>query len=281
MKLVVVESPYAGDVERNLRYLRAAMADCLARGEAPFASHGLYPKRPEPRAVKVPLTRGYEATIDEADAERVLKHKWLAIGRKGAVYAARQQRIGGGRQLTIYMHRVLAEPGDREEVDHADGDRLNNRRSNLRCCDHSRNGRNSRRPTNNTSGFKGVSRERGGRWRASIVLSGKQVYIGGFDAADAAARAYDAKARELFGAFARLNFPVPEWDGVLDDTDPAQRTLGIRAGFLWGEAAELRVFYTDLGWSRGMQAGKDEAARLGQRVELRTLPGWASASEAA
>jgi hypothetical protein len=42
MKLAVIESPYAGEVERNLRYLRAAMADCLSRGEAPYASHGLY-----------------------------------------------------------------------------------------------------------------------------------------------------------------------------------------------------------------------------------------------
>lgn len=42
MRLVVIESPYAGDVERNLDYLRDAMADCLRRGEAPFASHGLY-----------------------------------------------------------------------------------------------------------------------------------------------------------------------------------------------------------------------------------------------
>lgn len=42
MKRVVIESPYAGDVERNLRYLRACMRDCLMRGEAPFASHGLY-----------------------------------------------------------------------------------------------------------------------------------------------------------------------------------------------------------------------------------------------
>jgi hypothetical protein len=39
---VIVESPYAGDVERNLRYVRACMADCLKRGEAPFASHALY-----------------------------------------------------------------------------------------------------------------------------------------------------------------------------------------------------------------------------------------------
>lgn len=42
MRLVIIESPYAGDVERNLRYLRACMRDCLMRGEAPFASHGLY-----------------------------------------------------------------------------------------------------------------------------------------------------------------------------------------------------------------------------------------------
>lgn len=42
MRLVIIESPYAGDVERNLRYLRACMRDCLLRGEAPFASHALY-----------------------------------------------------------------------------------------------------------------------------------------------------------------------------------------------------------------------------------------------
>lgn len=42
MKLVVVESPYAGDTQRNTRYLRAALADCLRRGEAPFASHAIY-----------------------------------------------------------------------------------------------------------------------------------------------------------------------------------------------------------------------------------------------
>lgn len=42
MKLVVIESPYSGDVERNLRYVRACMADCLSRGEAPYASHALY-----------------------------------------------------------------------------------------------------------------------------------------------------------------------------------------------------------------------------------------------
>lgn len=42
MRLVIVESPFAGDVERNIEYARAAARDCLLRGEAPFASHLLY-----------------------------------------------------------------------------------------------------------------------------------------------------------------------------------------------------------------------------------------------
>lgn len=42
MRRVVIESPFAGNVSLNLRYLRAAMRDCLLRGEAPYASHGLY-----------------------------------------------------------------------------------------------------------------------------------------------------------------------------------------------------------------------------------------------
>ena len=42
MKRVIIESPYAGNIEWNVRYLRACMRDCLLRGEAPFASHGLY-----------------------------------------------------------------------------------------------------------------------------------------------------------------------------------------------------------------------------------------------
>lgn len=42
MHLVVIESPFAGDVSANLEYLRACLADSLGRGEAPFASHGLY-----------------------------------------------------------------------------------------------------------------------------------------------------------------------------------------------------------------------------------------------
>ncbi len=58
MRRVVIESPYAGDVEKNLRYLRAAMRDCALRGESPYASHAL-------------LTQ--EGVLDDNDpAERLL-----------------------------------------------------------------------------------------------------------------------------------------------------------------------------------------------------------------
>lgn len=111
MRLVVIESPYAGDVERNMRYLAACMHDCLLRGEAPYASHGLY---------------------------------------------------------------TMA--------------------------------------------------------------------------------------------------------GCLDDDVPEERTLGINAGLAWGDKAELRAVYGDLGFSRGMQLGIDRALAIGQAVEIRSLKGWVEAN---
>lgn len=68
MRRVIVESPYAGDVERNVEYARAALLDCLRRGEAPFASHLLYTQvlddaTPEDRelGVMAGLTWGFVA----------------------------------------------------------------------------------------------------------------------------------------------------------------------------------------------------------------------------
>lgn len=63
-------------------------------------------------------------------------------------------------------------------------------------------------------------------------------------------------------------------EGVLSDWEPSERALGIAAGFAWGEVAELRAFYTDLGVTSGMLKGIEEAERLGQAYEKRTIPGW-------
>lgn len=63
-------------------------------------------------------------------------------------------------------------------------------------------------------------------------------------------------------------------EGVLDDTIPEQRKLGIEAGFLWGDNAKKTVVYTDLGISGGMKAGIERAQLKNRTIEYRTLPDW-------
>jgi hypothetical protein len=64
--------------------------------------------------------------------------------------------------------------------------------------------------------------------------------------------------------------------GVLRDAVQGERDHGIKAGFAWGEKADLTAVYTDLGVSKGMEAGIAEADRVGRRVEYRSLGGeWA------
>jgi hypothetical protein len=62
--------------------------------------------------------------------------------------------------------------------------------------------------------------------------------------------------------------------GVLDDTVPEQRRLGIAAGFAWGRHADAVVVYDDLGVTEGMRAGIERAEAMGQPVERRSLPNW-------
>lgn len=70
-------------------------------------------------------------------------------------------------------------------------------------------------------------------------------------------------------------------EGVLDDTVVAEREHGIQAGFAWRKSAAKTVFYTDLGWSRGMQYGRHHAVSMSHEVEERQLGGeWATEGEA-
>lgn len=66
-----------------------------------------------------------------------------------------------------------------------------------------------------------------------------------------------------------LLYPQPE---VLDDQDPSERALGINAGLAWGDEAELKVVYTDLGTTKGMRLGIDHSESIGQGIEYRQLP---------
>ncbi len=105
------------------------------------------------------------------------------------------------------MHMAILGGKRNKEIDHRDGNGLNNQRSNLRFCTHAENMRNRNIQKNNTSGYKGVSWNKNARkWQAVIKYNGTHIYLGLFFCLVSAARTYDGKARELYGEFARLNF---------------------------------------------------------------------------
>jgi hypothetical protein len=147
--------------------------------------------------------------VDVEDQHLLLSHRWHR--NKAYGYAVRNHRDGGraAPSRTLYLHRVIMQAQPGQFVDHISGDILDNRRCNLRLCTKSQNGMNRRKANfATTSRFHGVHWcRRAERWRAQIKLRTGRRPIGNFGSEEAAARAYDAAAREHFGEFARLNFP--------------------------------------------------------------------------
>lgn len=91
-------------------------------------------------------------------------------------------------------------------VDHINGDKSDNRISNLREATASENLCNRGRQRNNTSGHKGVSWHRQNRkWKATISVSGRNRYLGSFDTKEEAAQAYNRAALHFHGKFAMLD----------------------------------------------------------------------------
>ena len=151
-----------------------------------------------------------KALVDEVDYEHLTKFKW-DLQR---IYAVRHIRLTNGKWSRLKMHREILNAPKGVEIDHINGNGLDNRRENLRFCNRAQNTQNQRGRSNTTSKYKGVYWKKDvERWAAQIRKSGKQKHLGYFvDEKDAAQR-YDQEARIVFGEFAWLNFPVS-----VDDT---------------------------------------------------------------
>lgn len=151
----------------------------------------------------VPLTKGLRAMIDHEDAHLVCSMRWSVTSHGYARAAYTRQ---DGTTETIFMHRILVGAAVGQYVDHIDGDKLNNRKTNLRLCQQYQNMANRGAPRNSSTGYKGVSlcRETG-RYRAILNFRGKVYRLGRFQTAIEAAHAYDAMASRLLGQFARPN----------------------------------------------------------------------------
>ena len=154
----------------------------------------------------IPLTQGYETIVDDEDYEELSKYKWHVGGVKGYTkYAQRKIRINGKR-TSISMHVVILASPLGFEVDHKDGNGLNNTKENLRSVKHSDNCKNRKKRKDSTQTFKGIRKRKNGTWRARIYSNGNKIIIGSFQNEFDAASAYDRAAIKYHGEFAKTNF---------------------------------------------------------------------------
>jgi hypothetical protein len=144
-----------------------------------------------------------QAYVDAADYEWLSRYGWQVYA---GGYAARHEK---GK--VIFMHREIMQPPEGMVVDHIDSNKGNNCRLNLRVCTPAENCHNRVKRAHSTSRFLGVSyNKRLDKYSARLHYNGKAIFIGYFDGEVEAARAYDHKAVECCGRFARVNLPE-EW----------------------------------------------------------------------
>lgn len=160
---------------------------------------------------KIKISDRHFALVDDEDYERLIKYSWHIVRsyREYNYIATSVYNKETGKHFGILMHRLIMDAQKGELVKFKDGNTFNCQRSNLLkgSAHQVAGGRRSNR--NSTSRFKGVSYvKKFKRWRAAIHdRAGKSIYLGNFVNEETAARAYDKKAREVFGPFAYLNFP--------------------------------------------------------------------------
>lgn len=172
---------------------------------------------------KIPLSkygenRGkYFALVDDSDYDYLMQWNWSVDKSGYNIYASRND-FTTGKKVHVKMHRQIMNTPPGMDCDHKDLDTLNNQRGNLRNCTRSQNAINSRVQANSTTKLIGVHRHiskhvlKTGdivlspeKYMAKISLNNKRVYIGVFDTPEQAALAYNQKAIELHGEYARLN----------------------------------------------------------------------------
>lgn len=151
---------------------------------------------------EIELTQGQVAIVDDDDYEYLSQWKWFAKFRKNSKKFVAE--TSEGRNVHILMHRMIMKPQREEQVDHKNLDTLDNRKENLRVCNSSQN--NANRKAYSKTSYKGVYKTSSRKYQAVVVNNHKRYYLGLYGTAKQAAKAYDKKAIELHGEFARLNF---------------------------------------------------------------------------
>jgi predicted O-linked N-acetylglucosamine transferase (SPINDLY family) len=149
---------------------------------------------------KIKLTQGKFALIDNEDFHYLNQFKWHC-----SYFGYACRKICYSKKM-IWMHREIMKVKSDEYIDHIDCNKLNNCKSNLRIATYSQNHMNSRKRKNTISIYKGVTFDKKrNKWVAQIKLNYKHYTIGYFENEGKAAKAYNVRAYEMFGEYARLN----------------------------------------------------------------------------
>lgn len=158
---------------------------------------------------KIPLTQGKFAIVDDDWYEILSRRKWHANNKKRRnFYAFTNTSMKNGSQRTIIsMHRLIMNPPKNKQVDHINGNTLDNRICNLRVCTNAENRKNGGKYFGKySSKYKGVCWcKRDKIWKAEIKANSKHIYIGSFNNERQAMLAYNEAAKKYHGEFARLN----------------------------------------------------------------------------
>jgi hypothetical protein len=152
------------------------------------------------------LSKDYFTIIDSEDLPRVSKYKWhtTTVNKYNKPRAVCSFK---GRK-TLKLSRLIMNAPDNMVVDHINGNPLDNRKCNLRICSQRENMLNRNLNRNNKSGYKGVSwSKRDNKWLSELQTNNKSYYLGIYKDKIEAAKAYDKKAIEFFGEYAKTNFP--------------------------------------------------------------------------
>ncbi|WP_255367831.1 AP2 domain-containing protein [Psychrobacillus sp. OK032] len=152
----------------------------------------------------IELANGNVAKIDAEDYERVSAIHWHI---DDAGYARTNIWSDGKKTSAPRMHRFILQETDRKtHIDHINGDKLDNRKNNLRVCSNSANLMNRGKQSNNSSGYKGVVFDKSrSKWKAEIGFNKKRKFLGRFHTIEEAALAYNDAAVLYHGEFAHIN----------------------------------------------------------------------------
>jgi len=146
----------------------------------------------------IPLTQNKVTIVDDEIHDYLSQWKWYYAEGYARKMIYPEKRV-------LRMHAAIMRPPKGMQVDHINGDKLDNRKENLRVCTKHQNGWNLRKHMEAKSKYRGVAKHEGQRWRARITFNHKAINLGMFDTETEAALAYNQAAKIFFGEFACLN----------------------------------------------------------------------------